>query len=101
MDQRVVIEDREHEGDRDAVVGTERGAVGAEHAVLHDQVDALVLEIMLDAGELVAHHVDVALEHDRGSALRSGACRLLDDHVVHVVLIDPQVALLGERDRSR
>ena len=100
MDQRVVVEDREHEGDRDAVVGTERGAVGAEHAVLHDQVDALVLGNHARRRRAVAHHVDMALEHDRGSALRTGARWLLDDHVVHVVLIDPQVALLGERDEE-
>lgn len=98
--ERVVIQHRHHESDGDAVVGAERGAVGGQDAVLDDELDAVMLEIVLDAGKLVADHVDMALHHDGRGTFGTGARGLLDDDVVDVVLVDIEPALLGEGDQK-
>ena len=52
---------------------------------------------MLNGAEFVAHHIDVALQHDGGLVLGAGGGGLLDDHVMDIILIDPQAVVLGER----
>ncbi|VWM25082.1 Uncharacterised protein [Collinsella intestinalis] len=97
MGQGVVIEHGEHERDRDAIVGAQGGAIGGKDAVGHHEIDAVLGEIVLDGAEFVAHHIDMALQHDGGLVLGAGGGGLLDDHVVDIILIDPQAVVLGER----
>ena len=92
----VVVEHRHHERHGDAVVRAEGGAVGGKNAVLDDEVKAIFLEVVLHAGKLVAHHIDVALHHDGRGGLGTGARGLLDDDVIDLVLVDIEVVVFGE-----
>ena len=55
---------------------------------------------MLDGAQLVAHHVDVALQHDGRGILGAGRSGLANDDVVDLVLIHVEAALLGKRDQE-
>ena len=61
VNDRIVIENSEHQSDGDTVVGTQGSAVSGEDAVLYDQVDTVGRKVVLNGAQLVAHHVDVAL----------------------------------------
>ena len=64
MNQRVIVQNSEHQRHGDAVIRAQGGTVGAQHAVLHHQVDTLGLEVVFNPRQLIADHIDVALHHD-------------------------------------
>ena len=100
MNDRIVVENSKHQSDSDAVVGAQGGAVSGEDAVLDDQVDTIGRKVVLDGAQLVAHHVDVALQHDGRGILGAGRSGLANDDVVDLVLIHVEAALLGKRDQE-
>ena len=100
MGNRIVVKHGKHKRDSDTVVGAQRGAVSGEDAVLDDQVDTIGRKVVLDGAQLVAHHVDVALQHHGRGILGAGRCGLANDDVVDLVLVHIETALLGKRDQE-
>ena len=100
MDNRIIVEHGKHKRDGNAVVGTQGGAVGGEDAVLDDQVDTISRKVVLNGAQLVAHHIDVALQHYGRGILGTGRCGLANDDVVDLVLVHIETALLGKRDQE-
>ena len=100
VSNRIVIEDGEHQSDGDTVVGAQGGTVSGKNAILDDQVDAVGRKVVLNGAQLVAHHVDVALEHDGRGVLGAGRSGLANDDVVDLVLIYIEATLLGKRDQE-
>ena len=100
VNDRIVIENSEHQSDGDTVVGAQSGAVSGEDAVLDDQVDTVGRKVVLDGTKLVAHHVDVTLQHDGRGILGAGRCGLANDDVVDLVLVHIEAALLGKRNQE-
>ena len=100
VNDRIVIENSEHQSDGDTVVGAQRGAVSGEDAVLDDQVDTVGRKVVLDGTQLVAHHVDVTLQHHGRGILGAGRRGLANDNVVDLVLVHIETALLGKRDQE-
>ena len=100
VNDRIVIENSEHQSDGNTVVGAQSGAVSGEDAVLDDQVDTISRKVVLDGAQLVAHHVDVALQHHGRGILGAGRCGLANDDVVDLVLVHIETALLGKRDQE-
>ncbi len=68
-----------------------------EETGLHgaSDLDPFGHEIVIDAGVLLAHHVEVPLEHHRGCALPPGARRYLDHQVAPVVRAHAEAVLRG------
>ena len=100
VNDRIVIENSEHQSDSNAVVGTQGGAVSGEDAVLDDQVDTVGRKVVLNGAQLVAHHVDMALQHHGRGILGTGRCGLANDDVVDLVLVHIEAALLGKRNQE-
>ena len=98
MGNRIIVEHGKHQSDSDTVVGAQSGAVGGEDAVLDDQVDTVGHKVVLNGAQLVAHHIDMALQHHGRGILGTGRCGLANDDVVDLVLIHIEAALLGKRD---
>ena len=100
MGNRIVVEHGKHKRDGDTVVGAQGGAVSGEDAVLDDQVDTVGRKVVLNGAQLVAHHIDVALQHHGRGILGTGRCGLANDDVVDLVLIHIEAALLGKRNQE-
>ena len=100
VNDRIVIENSEHQSDGNTVVGAQSGTVSGEDAVLDDQVDTISRKVVLNGAQLVAHHIDVALQHYGRGILGAGRCGLANDDVVDLVLIHIETALLGKRDQE-
>ena len=98
--QRPVLQHREDRRHADTVVGAQSGAVSGEDAVLDDQVDTVGRKVVLNGTQLVAHHVDMALQHHGRGILGTGRCGLANDDVVDLVLVHIEAALLGKRDQE-
>ena len=100
MGNRIVVEHGKHKRDGDTVVGAQGGAVSGEDAVLDDQVDTIGRKVVLNGAQLVAHHVDMALQHHGRGILGTGRCGLANDDVVDLVLVHIEAALLGKRNQE-
>ena len=100
VNDRIVIENSEHQSDGDTVVGAQGGAVSGEDAVLDDQVDTVGRKVVLNRAQLVAHHIDVALQHHGRGVLGAGRSGLANDDVVDLVLVHIEAALLGKRNQE-
>ena len=100
MNDRIVIENSEHQSNGDTVVGAQRGAVSGENAVLDEQVDTIGRKVVLNGAQFVAHHIDVALQHHGRGILGTGRCGLANNDVVDLVLIHIEAALLGKRNQE-
>ena len=100
MGNRIVVEHSKHKRDGDTIVGAQGGAVGGKDAVLDDQVDTIGRKVVLNGAQLVAHHIDVTLQHHGRGILGAGRCGLANDDVVDLVLIHIETALLGKRDQE-
>ena len=100
MGNRIVVEHSKHKRDGDTIVGAQGGAVGGKDAVLDDQVDTIGRKVVLNGAQLVAHHIDVALQHHGRSIRGTGRCGLANDDVVDLVLVHIEAALLGKRDQE-
>lgn len=99
VNDRIVIENSEHQSDG-TVVGAQSGTVSGEDAVLDDQVDTISRKVVPVRAQLVAHHIDVALQHYGRGILGAGRCGLANDDVVDLVLVHIETALLGKRDQE-
>ena len=100
MDNRIIVEHGKHKRDGNAVVGTQGGAVGGKDTILDDQVDTIGRKVVLNGAQLVAHHVDMALQHHGRGVLGTGRCGLANDDVVDLVLVHVKAALLGKRNQE-
>ena len=100
MDNRIIVENGKHKRDGNAVVGTQGGAVGGKDTILDDQVDTIGRKVVLNGAQLVAHHVDMALQHHGRGVLDTGRCGLANDDVVDLVLVHVKAALLGKRNQE-
>mmetsp|Transcript_28255 Transcript_28255/g.90386 ORF Transcript_28255/g.90386 Transcript_28255/m.90386 type:complete len:287 (+) Transcript_28255:2468-3328(+) len=96
----LILQQREDGGAADAVVGAERRALRRQPLPLGvadaGEADGVRVEVELRVGVLLAHHVHVALEHDRGGVLAAVAPGKLEHEVAHVVLLPLEAALIGE-----
>ena len=92
------VQEREDVGDTDPVVGPERGAVGGDVVAVDDEPQPVGLEVVRHALVRLAHHVEVAVQDERGSALEPVLSGLLDQHAVQRVLRRHQPTLGGEVD---
>ena len=100
VSNRIVVEHSKHQSDSNTVVGAQGGAVSGEDAVLHDQVDTVGRKVVLNRAQLVAHHIDVALQHHSRGILGAGRSGLANDDVVDLVLVHIEAALLGKRNQE-
>ena len=88
MSDRLVLDERHHRGDRDAVVGAESGAVGRQPVAVTEQRDPALGRIVRARGVTLAHHVQVALEDEVGRRLPTRGRRNADDKVAPRVLLE-------------
>ena len=97
----LVLGEREHRRDRDAVVGAERRALGAQPVTVADDVDPPRARVVRAVRIALADDVEVALEGHgrRGLAARRGGH--VDDEVAGAVAPGLEPALLGPRDHVR
>ena len=81
-------------GTANAVVGTQRGALGAQPLAVDIGLDGIEVEVELHIHQLVAHHVHVALQDDglallvawRGAFAYDDVTRLVDVRLQMVAL---------------
>ena len=99
---RVVLRDRQHRGDRDAVVGAERRPLRPQPVAVAHQLDPPGARVVRTARLALADHVEVALEdHRRARASRPRRRRHADDEVSGSVARVREAALLGPGDDVR
>ena len=96
MGQTVVIQDGESRGHGDAVVPAQGGALGPDPVLIAAEVQPLFRHVLSAAGDLLADHVQVALEDQGGSRLVAGGGLLHNDNVVVRVPAAGEAPLLGE-----
>ena len=77
---------RENARHADAVVRTERSAIGTHPVAVHHHANALGHEVELSRLVFLAHHVHMALENDGFSPFKSRSCFFLNQHVAYFVL---------------
>ncbi len=78
-------ERRQRRGDADAVVGAERRARRAQQVAVTPRHDGVALEVVGGALVLLAHHVDVRLQHHADRRLATGGRALADHDVADAV----------------
>lgn len=64
MGDRLIVQDRQGHGHRNAVIAAQGGALRPDAAVLHQQVQALSGHVLGAAGLFFTHHIQVALKND-------------------------------------
>ena len=79
------LEDGQLDGTAYAVVGTQRGALGLQPLAVDVGLDGVAVEVKVNVDQLVAHHVHVALQDDRGALLVARRGRLADEHIARLV----------------
>ena len=95
MRQRLVLDQRHHGGDRDAVVGTERRPVRRQPVAVSDERDAPFRRVVRARRIALADDVQVALEHDRRRVLAAGSRRHSNDEVPAGVLYELETVPVG------
>ena len=99
---RLVLDQRHHRRDRDAVVGAQRRAVGGEPVAVADERDPPLGRIVRAGRVALAHHVQVALQDEGGRRLAAGRRRHADDEVAPGVLLELEApAARPTRERAR
>ena len=68
-------------GQADAIVGSERCAVGLDPVAGHKGLDRILAEIVADTRRRLCHHIHVRLQHNAGACLHACRGRLADKHV--------------------
>ena len=94
---RFVLDQSHHRGDRDTVVGTERGAVGRQPVTVADEDDSSFGGIVRARRVALADHVQVTLEDEDGRGLPAGSRGNTYDEVASGVLLE----LVSVLDRPR
>ena len=77
------FEDGHLHGHADAVVCAEGSAACLHPVAVHVGLDGVVVEVKLHVGVLLAHHVEMALQHHGLHLLAARRGGLLDEHVAH------------------
>ena len=77
----VGLEDGQLDGAADTVVGTQRGAFGAQPLTIDISLDGILVEVEVHIDQLVAHHIHVALQNHRLTVLVAFGGRLADKHI--------------------
>ena len=85
---RLVLDQRHHRGDCDAVVGAERRPLGLQPVAVADERDPPLGRIVRARRVALAHHVQMALEHHDGRRLASRRPGHTDDEVATGVLLE-------------
>jgi len=83
-----IVGDRHRRRQPDAVVGAQGGSLGPHPVAVDLDVDPLGHEVVLDVCVLLADHVEMTLQHHRGGALVTSACRDRDHHRTGVIRAD-------------
>ena len=76
MAEVFVGKDGKHHGDADAVIGAERGTVGAHPVSINDGTDRVFAEVMHGIAVFLRDHVEVRLQDNAGFVFAPGSCRL-------------------------
>ena len=95
MGQRLVLDQRHHGRDRDPVVGAERRPVRGQPVAVANERDAPFRRVVRARRVALAHHVQVALEHDRRRGLAARARRNADHEVPAGVLLQLESVPVG------
>ena len=61
----VGLENGQLDGTTNTVVGTQRGAFGAQPLAVNVGLDSIVVKVEVHIDQLVAHHIHVALQDNR------------------------------------
>ena len=97
MGQRLVLDQRHHRRDRDAVVCAERRPVRFQPLAVADERDASLGRVVLARRVPLADHVQVALERHGGRRLTSRGRRDANHDVSPGVLLELEPVLFGPR----
>ena len=95
MLQRVVLHDGHDGSHGHAVVGTERGALGAHPFTVDVGLDGVSFKVVVAVSGLLRHHVHVALERHALAVLHAWRGSLAHDDVSGLVLEGLDTLLLG------
>ena len=88
MGSRFVLDQSHHRGNRDTVVGTERGAVGRQPVTVAEEDDSSFGGIVRARRVALADHVQVTLEDEDGRGLPAGSRGNTYDEVASGVLLE-------------
>ena len=80
--QRLIGQQRQHHRHRNTVVAAQRRPPGKYPAVFLRQLQSLGLHILMAAGGLFTHHIQVPLQHHRRSVFVPRRRLLDDDHII-------------------
>ena len=92
----VGIEHGQRHRDRNAVVSSERCALGADKIAVYLELQTVGQEVDRALGRFFCDHVEVALHDDCGRGFIAGRRRLHDNDVIQAVLVDLQTAIMRE-----
>ena len=95
MWQRLVLDQRHHGRDRDAVVGAERRAVRGQPVAVADERDATLGRVVRARRVALADHVQVPLKRDGRRGLAPRGCGDADHDVPAGVLLELEAVLAG------
>jgi len=93
--QLVILEYSQGGGKTDAVVRTERRAVGVEPFAVEKQGDGILVKIVLRGGVFLVDHIEMTLEDDAGGFFVAGGGFFVDDHIALFVADPLQAEILG------
>ncbi len=96
MNQVLFCQQRHHPGQGHAVVRAQGGAFGPQDIALYCQFDGVFCEIMLYAPVFFAHHVGVALEHQRRQVFAAFGAGFYNINVQRLIPVGFQAVFLGE-----
>ena len=88
MGDRLVLDQRHHRGDRDAVVGAQGRPVGGQPVAVAQQDDPPLGRIVRACRVALAHHVQVTLEDEGGRSLTALTRRNANHEVPAGVLLE-------------
>ena len=92
----VIIQHRQHECCRDAVVAAEGRAFCIEQIAVNSKVQTFRCHILRAGFFLIADHIDVSLQNHRFASFIASGSFLDDNHVVQLVLVVLQISCLCE-----
>ena len=95
MRQRLVLDQRHHRRDCNAIVGAEGRPVGGQPIAVADEDDAPFRRVVRARGIALADDVQVPLEDDGRRSFPTRACRDADDEVPAAVLLQLETVPAG------
>ena len=79
------IEDGQFDGTTDTVVGTERGALGAEPFAIDIGLNGIAVEVEVYVDQFLAYHVHMALQDDGLTVFHTRSSWFANEHVARLV----------------